>query len=80
MTHQGYMLHVVLKRRQNAKRLTMRVRDGEVHATAPASLKTQEAEAFIAQHFDWIKNNLITMPQPWRNLKMPSLRFGIAVF
>ena len=58
MTHHGYMLHVVLKRRQNAKRLTMRVRDGEVHATAPSSLKTQEVEAFITQHFDWIKKQL----------------------
>ena len=58
MTHQGYMLHVVLKRRHNAKRLTMRVRDGAVHATAPQSLSRQQAEGFITDHFDWVKNQL----------------------
>ena len=58
MTAEGYLLHIVLKRRHNAKRLTMRVRDGAVHATAPSALTRKEAEGFIIDHFNWIKTQL----------------------
>jgi len=46
---------VVVSRRRNAKRLTLRVKDGAVHVTAPLRLPIKKAEAFIADHQDWIK-------------------------
>ena len=47
---------VVVTRRRNAKRLTLRVRDGAVHITAPLRMPLKKAEAFIADHQDWIKS------------------------
>lgn len=57
-THQGYVLNVVLKRRHNAKRMTIRVRDGEIHATTPKHIDARKAERFILDHFDWVKAQL----------------------
>ena len=57
-THKGRILSVVIKRRSNAKRLTLRVRDGEINLTTPPQLDVQEAQAFITKHFDWVESQL----------------------
>ena len=57
-SHMGRILTVVIKRRSNAKRLTLRVRDGEVNLTTPPQINIKEAQSFITKHFDWVESQL----------------------
>jgi predicted metal-dependent hydrolase len=59
LAHQGRQLDVILRRRSNARRLTMRLRDGEISLTTPQGITAAEAEAFIIEHFDWVEHQLI---------------------
>lgn len=58
MTHSGRLIPVVIKRRGNAKRLTMRVRDGEIHLTTPPGIDQGDATAFITKHISWVNEQL----------------------
>ena len=57
-THQGRVLNVTLRRRRNAKRLTMRVRDGHLALTTPLDVSAQDARHFIINHYDWVDSRL----------------------
>jgi predicted metal-dependent hydrolase len=52
--HRGQVLSVLVKRRSNAKRLTLRVRDGEINLTTPPDVNGDDIKAFIIKHFGWI--------------------------
>ncbi|MCE2517904.1 MAG: M48 family metallopeptidase [Alphaproteobacteria bacterium] len=58
MAQAGRVIAVVIKRRGNAKRLTMRVRDGEIHLTTPPGIDQGDASAFISKHIDWVHEQL----------------------
>jgi predicted metal-dependent hydrolase len=57
-SHHERILAVILKRRNNTKRLTLRVRDGEIHLTAPPSTDNNDAKTFIIKHFNWVTARL----------------------
>lgn len=59
LTYAGRILNVTLSRRSNAKRLTMRVRDGALALTTPPDVSQNDASAFIRKHFDWVLEQLI---------------------
>jgi predicted metal-dependent hydrolase len=59
LAHQRRQLDVILRRRSNARRMTMRLRDGEITLTTPPGITAAEAEEFIIEHFDWVERQLI---------------------
>ncbi len=56
--HGGRILNVTLRRRRNAKRLTMRVRDGALSLTTPPDITNDDAADFIRKHYDWVDQQL----------------------
>ncbi len=54
----GRTVNTVMRRRHNAKRITMRIKDGDLHLTAPPRVSGHEARRFIAKHEHWIEQNL----------------------
>ena len=56
--HQGRILNVTIRRRSNAKRLTMRVRDGALALTTPTDISQNDVRAFIQKHYSWVEEQL----------------------
>ncbi len=54
----GRTINTVMRRRRNAKHITLRVRGGDLHLTAPPRASRREARHFIAKHEQWIEQNL----------------------
>ena len=68
LNYAGRILNVTLSRRSNAKRLTMRVRDGALTLTTPPEISQNDASAFIRKHFEWVLEQLIAEERTLRHL------------